>query len=105
MDIDETEVESIFKEMAYPALLAALKNTINRVKDKNNGDNKVYTSLQGLLDILKNNSKNPFVDNFINQLDLKSITDAYKETFNYYAGKTKRNNSFIKNKNKQILKP
>lgn len=105
LDIDETEVESIFKEMAYPALLAALKNTINRVKDKNNGDNKVYTSLQGLLDILKNNSKNPFVDNFINQLDLKSITDAYKENFNYYAGKTKRNNSFIKNKNKQILKP
>lgn len=105
LDIDETEVESIFKEMAYPALLAALKNMINRVKDKNNGDNKVYTSLQGLLDILKNNSKNPFVDSFINQLDLKSITDAYKETFNYYAGKTKRDNSFIKNKNKQILKP
>lgn len=105
LDIDETEVESIFKEMTYPALLTALKNIINRVKDKNNGDNKVYTSLQGLLDILKNNSKNPFVDNFINQLDLKSITDAYKETFNYYAGKTKRNNSFIKNKNKQILKP
>ena len=105
LDIDETEVESIFKEMAYPALLAALNNTINKVKDKNNGDNKVYTVLQGLLDILKNNSKNPFVDNFINQLDLKSITDAYKETFNYYAGKTKRNNSFIKNKNKQILKP
>lgn len=105
LDIDEIEVESIFKEMAYPALLAALKNMINRVKDKNNGDNKVYTSLQGLLDILKNNSKNPFVDSFINQLDLKSITDAYKETFNYYAGKTKRDNSFIKNKNKQILKP
>ena len=105
LDIDETEVENIFKEMAYPALLAALKNMINRVKDKNNGDNKVYTSLQGLLDILKNNSKNPFVDSFINQLDLKSITDAYKETFNYYAGKTKRDNSFIKNKNKQILKP
>lgn len=105
LDIDETEVESIFKEMAYPALLAALKNMINRVKDKNNGDNKVYTSLQGLLDILKNNSKNPFVDSFINQLDLKSITNAYKETFNYYAGKTKRDNSFIKNKNKQILKP
>ena len=105
LDIDEIEVESIFKEMTYPALLTALKNIINRVKDKNNGDNKVYTSLQGLLDILKNNSKNPFVDNFINQLDLKSITDAYKETFNYYAGKTKRNNSFIKNKNKQILKP
>lgn len=105
LDIDEIEVESIFKEMAYPALLAALKNMINRVKDKNNGDNKVYTSLQGLLDILKNNSKNPFVDSFINQLDLKSITDAYKETFNYYAGKTKRDNGFIKNKNKQILKP
>lgn len=105
LDIDETEVENIFKEMAYPALLATLKNMINRVKDKNNGDNKVYTSLQGLLDILKNNSKNPFVDSFINQLDLKSITDAYKETFNYYAGKTKRDNSFIKNKNKQILKP
>lgn len=105
LDIDEIEVESIFKEMAYPALLTALKNMINRVKDKNNGDNKVYTSLQGLLDILKNNSKNPFVDSFINQLDLKSITDAYKETFNYYAGKTKRDNSFIKNKNKQILKP
>lgn len=105
LDIDEIEIESIFKEMAYPALLTALKNMINKVKDKNNGDNKVYTSLQGLLNILKNDSKNPFIDSFINQLDLKSITDAYKETFNYYAGKTKRNNSFIKNKSKQILKP